>query len=82
MSQIDPKWIQIDDTKLTIVEQIDGNKKTNLLSIREDIVLTGVSVEFVNESKIEVRYLAEGEPEWDGVRDRSRDFWLQIPDPV
>lgn len=82
MSQIDPKWIQIDDTKLTILEQTDGDKKTNLLSIREDIILTGVSVEFVNESKIEVRYLTEGVPDEDPERDMSRDFWIQVPDPV
>jgi len=82
MSQIDPKWIQIDDTKLTIIEEINGDKKTNLLSIRDDLNLTGVSVEFINASKIEVRYLAEGMPEEDAERDMSRDFWIQVPDPV
>jgi hypothetical protein len=78
MSQIDPKWISLDDTKLTIID----NNGTNELSIREDIVLTGVGVEFVNDSKIEVRYLSEGEPDWDGIRDRQRDFWIQVPDPT
>ena len=78
MSQIDPKWISLDDTKLEVID----NNGTNELSIREDIVLVGVGVEFVNDSKIEVRYLSELEPTWDGIRDRSRDFWLQVPDPV
>lgn len=78
MSQIDPKWISFDDTKLTIVD----NNGTNELSIREDIVLLGVGVEFVNESKIQVRYLSESLPDEELDRDMTRDFWIQVPDPV
>ena len=77
MTQIDPKWISLDDTKLTILD----NNGVNELTIRDDIILLGVGVEFVNESKIQVRYLSEGDaPE--EARDMTRDFWLQIPDPV
>ena len=83
MSQIDPKWIQIDDSKLTILEQTDGEKKTNLLSIRSDIILEGVSIEFINDSKILVLTDSEvlaGAPIEDIDRDMSKDFWIQVPD--
>ena len=73
MTQIDPKWISLDDTKLTIFD----NNGTNELSIRGDIVLVGV--EFVNDSKIQVRYLAEGVPDEDAGRDMTRDFWIEVP---
>lgn len=78
MTQIDPKWISFDDSKLTIID----NGGTNELSIREDIVLVGVGVEFVNDSKIEVRYLSEGMPTEDLGRDMTRDFWIEVPDPT
>ena len=78
MTQIDPKWISFDDTKLSIID----NNGTNELSIREDINLAGVSVEFINDSKIEVRYLAEGVPTEDPNRDMTRDFWIEVPDPA
>ena len=82
MAQIDAKWIQFDDDKLTlVVKEIDG-KDTNFLSIRDDIILSGVGVEFVNLSKIEVRFLSEGVPAEDVGRDMTRDFWIQVPNQV
>lgn len=82
MAQIDAKWIQFDDEKLSIViKEIDG-KDTNFLSIRDDIILSGVGVEFVNLSKIEVRFLSQGNPVEELVRDMTRDFWIQAPDQV
>ncbi len=77
MSKIDPKWIQIDDSKLTIVENQDGE---NELSISTDAVLDGVSVELINGSKIEVRTASEGVPSEDPNRDQSDDIWIEIPD--
>jgi len=82
MAQIDAKWILFDDTKLTTIsEEVDG-VITNYLSIREDIVLEGVGVEYINGSKIEVRTLSQGDPIEDPERDMTRDMWFQIPDPV
>lgn len=82
MAQIDAKWIQFDDEKLSIVvKEIDG-KDTNFLSIRDDIVLAGVGCEYINLSKFELRFLSEGVPVEEVDRDMSRDFWIQTPDQV
>ena len=75
MSTIDPKWIQYDEQKLTTIDNAGNNE----LSIRDDINLDGVSVEKVNESRIEIRTVSEGEPtETPG----ARDFYIEIPDTV
>ena len=74
MSTIDPKWIQYDDTKLTTID----NAGTKELSLREDIVIEA-SVTKVNDSKIEIRAISEGEPTG---TPGPRDFYVQIPDPT
>jgi hypothetical protein len=77
MTQLDPKWIKLDDTKLALFD----NNGVNELSLKDDIILAGINVELVNSGKIQVRYLSEGAPTED-VRDMSRDFWIQVPDQV
>ena len=51
MSTIDPKWIQYDEAKLTTIVDLEDN---SLLSIRDDINLEGVSVEYVNGTRLTV----------------------------
>ena len=75
MSTIDPKWIQYDEQKLTTIDNAGNNE----LSIRDDINLDGVSVEKVNESRIEIRTTSEGEPV---DAPGARDFYIEIPDTV
>lgn len=77
MSKIDPKWIQLDDDKLAIKKNDDD---VNELTIRDDIILTGVSVEYVNGSKVQVRTVSQGVPTEDVGRDMKKDFWIQVPD--
>jgi hypothetical protein len=55
------------------------NAGTPELSIRDDINLDGVSVEKINESRIEIRTASEGEPV---DPPNARDFYIEIPDPV
>ena len=73
MSTIDPKWIQYDDTKLTTID----NAGTQELSLREDITIEA-SVTKINDSKIEIRTVSEGEP----TEPSAKDFYIEIPDPA
>lgn len=78
MAQIDPKWIQYDDTKLTIID----NGGVNELSIRDDILIDGLNAELINNSKIQVRFLASGDPAEEAGRNMTQDIWIQVPDQV
>ena len=75
MSTIDPKWIQYDDNVLTTVTT-DG---VDYLSIKTDAVLTGVSVEKINDSRVEVRTVTEGAP---SGTPSSKDFYIEVPDQI
>lgn len=72
MSTIDPKWLQIDDTTLEVVENIDGD---NELTIKTGVVLEGVEVERVNGTKISVSDTAPT-----GTIE-STDVWIELPTP-
>ena len=74
MSTIDPKWIQYDDTKMTTID----NSGTSELSIRDDINLDGVSVEKINDSRIDILNASETPPANPG----AKDFYIEIPDPA
>lgn len=67
MSTIDPKWIQIDDSKLEVIVRNDRNE----LSIKEGLTLTGVSAEYVNGTKITVSATA---PEGTITQ---QDIWIE-----
>lgn len=70
MSTIDPKWIQYDDSKLkTEVNVLTG---VNELTIRDGILLEGVSVEYVNGSKLTIASTAPLTP-------LQKDIWIQSP---
>lgn len=75
MSKIDPKWIQFDDSVMTIVQSGGENQ----LTLKTDAVLSGVSVELINDVKFEVRLTSEGVPTEDLTRDMSKDFWIEVP---
>jgi hypothetical protein len=70
MSTIDPKWIQYDPDKLDTVDTLEGESQ---LTIKEGIVLTGVSSEKVNGHKITV---SATEPE---AVITPQDLWIEIP---
>lgn len=70
MSTIDPKWIQYDSTKLTTVIDAFG---INELTLRDDISLSGISVEYVNGSKLTVSDVA---PIGDIT---ENDIWIETP---
>ena len=72
MSTIDPKWIQIDDATLEVVENIEGD---NELTIKTGVVLEGVEVERVNGTKITVSNI---EPT--GTIEQP-DVWIELPTP-
>jgi hypothetical protein len=70
MSTIDPKWIQIDDATLEVVENIEGD---NELAIKTGVVLEGVSVERVNGTKFTVsNTMPTGTVE-------QPDVWIETP---
>jgi len=74
MSTIDPKWLQYDENKLSIID--DGG--INKLSIKSGIILDSVSVEKVNDSKIEIRETRQGAP----LNPGPLDFYIEVPDKV
>jgi len=71
MSTIDPKWIQYDTTRMTTIENGDISE----LSISNQ--LDGVSVEKINESRIEIREVSNGAPT---ATSSPLDFYIEIPD--
>ena len=72
MSTVDPKWIQYDDTKLDTKVNLEG---VNELTIKEGVVLEGVSVERVNGTKITVSASAPT-----GTIEQP-DVWIELPTP-
>lgn len=70
MSTIDPKWIQIDEDTLDVVENLDGE---NELTIKSGVVLEGVEVERVNGTKITVSATAPT-----GTIEQP-DIWIETP---